>query len=39
MWLGDNAIKNAERWPNFLVFKGIFARDQKYISRLIYNKI
>ena len=35
MWLGDDVIKNAEKWPIFLIYKGIFGQDQKYTSRLI----
>ena len=34
-FLGDDVIKTAEIWPKFLIFKGIFGRDQKYTSRLI----
>ena len=34
-FLGDGLIKNAEIWPNFLIFEGTFGLDQKYTSRLI----
>ena len=32
--MGDDVIKNTEKWPNFLILNGIFERVQKYTSRL-----